>query len=54
MPTAVTGTPVHDWSSHAADAFRGLAVRHKTPEEQKPVVDEYTYRFPSEHDWMGI
>jgi phage terminase large subunit len=24
-------TPVHDWSSHAADAFRGLAVRHKTP-----------------------
>lgn len=24
-------TPVHDWSSHGADAFRGLAVRHKTP-----------------------
>jgi phage terminase large subunit len=23
--------PVHDWSSHAADAFRGLAVRQKTP-----------------------
>lgn len=25
-------TPVHDWASHAADAFRYLAVRHKTPE----------------------
>jgi hypothetical protein len=24
-------TPVHDWSSHAADAFRGLAVRHRLP-----------------------
>lgn len=26
-----TGTPVHDVYSHGADAFRGLAVRHKTP-----------------------
>ena len=24
-------TPIHDWSSHGADAFRGLAVRHYTP-----------------------
>lgn len=24
-------TPVHDWASHGADAFRGLAVRHETP-----------------------
>ena len=23
--------PLHDWASHGADAFRGLAVRHKTP-----------------------
>lgn len=28
-------TPVHDWSSHGADAFRGLAVRHQVPVEQK-------------------
>ena len=28
-----TATPVHDWASHAADAFRGFAVRHKAPEE---------------------
>ena len=25
-------TPVHDWSSHGADAFRGLAVRYRIPE----------------------
>lgn len=24
-------TPVHDWASHGADAFRYLAVRHKQP-----------------------
>jgi phage terminase large subunit len=28
--------PVHDWASHGADAFRGLAVRHKAPEPAKP------------------
>jgi phage terminase large subunit len=49
-----TGTAVHDGHSHAADAFRGLAVRHKTPEAPKPVVEEYTYQFPSEYSWMGI
>jgi len=27
--------PVHDWASHAADAFRGLAVRHQTPQLKK-------------------
>lgn len=26
-----TNRPVHDWSSHGADAFRGLAVRHQQP-----------------------
>jgi len=26
--------PVHDWASHAADAFRGLAVRHFTPKKK--------------------
>jgi phage terminase large subunit len=26
-----TPRPVHDWASHAADAFRGLATRHHTP-----------------------
>ena len=27
-------TPVHDWASHGADAFRGLAVRHQVPVEK--------------------
>jgi hypothetical protein len=26
-----TPRPVHDWSSHAADAFRGLGFRHYSP-----------------------
>jgi phage terminase large subunit len=26
-----SATPVHDWASHGADAFRGLAVRHRVP-----------------------
>lgn len=29
-----TGAPVHDWASHGADAFRGLAVRYKGPRER--------------------
>ena len=28
-------TPVHDWASHGSDAFRGLAVRHQIPVEEK-------------------
>ncbi len=28
-------TPVHDWASHGADAFRGLAVRHRTPVDKR-------------------
>ena len=27
--------PVHDWASHPADSFRGLAVRHEVPREQE-------------------
>ena len=30
-----SSTPVHDWASHGADAFRGLAVRHRTPVAEK-------------------
>ena len=30
-----TGVPVHNWASHGADAMRGLAVRHKIPNEAK-------------------
>lgn len=40
-------TPVHDWASHGADAFRGLAVRHKTPlaEQPKPPAYRPTHRW---------
>jgi phage terminase large subunit len=31
-----TGVPVHNWASHGADAFRGLATRHKPPTEARP------------------
>lgn len=27
--------PVHDWASHGADAFRGLAVRHQVPKQKR-------------------
>jgi hypothetical protein len=30
--------PVHDWASHGADAFRGLAVRHQVPVEAKKAI----------------
>jgi hypothetical protein len=45
---------VHDRHSHAADAFRGPAVRHRTPEEPRPVVDEYSYQFPSPLSWYEV
>lgn len=36
-------TPVHDWASHGADAFRGLAVRHQQTRETRP---EGVYAMP--------
>jgi len=32
-------TPVHDFSSHGSDSFRGLAVRQRPPTDKK--VDPY-------------
>ena len=50
-----SGTLVHDRHSHAADAFRGLAVRHKTPTLPKPLsYDNLVYQFPSAVDWMRM
>lgn len=34
-------TPVHDWASHGADAFRYLAVRQKAPVAPEPVPEPY-------------
>ncbi len=33
--------PAHDWSSHAADAFRYLAVGHRTTEKPRKEVDPF-------------
>jgi phage terminase large subunit len=44
-------TPVHDWASHAADAFRGLASRQTAPKERKPGARMPMTR--SEHGWMS-
>lgn len=42
-------TPVHDWASHGADAFRGLAVRHQTPREKR----QRGAMMPPIGSWMG-
>lgn len=47
-------TPVHDWSSHGADAFRYLAVRHQTPEPTRPFMSEPNYATGNTAGgWMG-
>lgn len=45
-------TPVHDWASHGADAFRGLAVRYKAVKD-KPSRGA-VFSVPSgDGAWMG-
>jgi hypothetical protein len=44
-------TPVHDWSSHAADAFRYLAVRQGAPVEVRRSVVRQPIR--SDNAWMA-
>lgn len=41
-----TGTHVHNFASHPADAFRGMAVRHHVPDEEVP--DEREEEFPGQ------
>jgi phage terminase large subunit len=46
-------TPVHDWSSHAADAFRGLAVRHRLPKAKRKEPDFLDIRAtPESWSWV--
>ena len=42
-------TPAHDWSSHACDAFRYMAVAFKESVSVKPVKRVYH----GSHGWMG-
>jgi phage terminase large subunit len=44
-------TPVHDHASHAADAFRGLAVRHQVPKERAAIERLGLSRSPD--GWMA-
>ena len=48
-------TPVHDWSSHAADAFRYLAVSQQTPRDKpKPRHQSGLYSSSqTDHGWLG-
>jgi hypothetical protein len=48
--------PNHDWSSHAADAFRYLAVGHKTTtaKVKAPLIEIMTYEPESQAvSWLG-
>lgn len=48
--------PNHDWSSHAADAFRYLAVGHKTSpiKPKAPLIEIMTYEPESQAvSWLG-
>lgn len=46
--------PVHDWSSHAADAFRYLAVWHETPKPTKePAYTRKPTAYAVSTAWMG-
>ena len=48
-----TARPVHDWASHGADAFRGLAVRYQPPRTARshvpPMIGTST-----EASWMSM
>lgn len=52
-----TETPVHDWSSHCADALRYLAVSHKPARqpvaEERRVITIGTGRSDASNAWMG-
>lgn len=51
-----TGVPLHNWASHGADAYRGLAVRHKPPKDDRPKPNVHTgYPGSSGHGygWAG-
>lgn len=49
-----TGTPVHNFASHAADAFRGLAVRHQIPREKRAeAIRRGAPRPTGPQSWLG-
>ncbi len=54
IPTGLRNDPVHDWSSHSADAFRYVAVSMRP---QKPRITFHTQQInsnPSNTAWMSV
>lgn len=47
-----TGVPVHNWASHGADAFRGLAVRQKASREVPIGVGSYRPNSMPQSVWV--
>jgi hypothetical protein len=47
--------PLHDWTSHAADAFRYLAVGLQEPKAAKVEAeeDEFAWSGGYAQSWMG-
>jgi hypothetical protein len=48
-----TARPVHDWASHGADAFRGLAGRYQPPRSAVSFVNR-SVAPATEAGWMGM
>lgn len=48
-----TGVPVHNAFSHGADAFRGLAVRYKAPQDRKAARAMRRYSGEGGTAWLG-
>ncbi|MGQ0558102.1 MAG: hypothetical protein ACT4OE_00695 [Sphingosinicella sp.] len=45
--------PLHDWTSHYADALRQFATEHQPPRERRPRDEEFPYRNYRPGDWMA-
>ncbi len=45
--------PLHDWASHGADGFRGLAVRHQAPRDAERVESERWTGGSGNQGWMA-
>lgn len=48
-----TGEPVHNWASHGADSFRGLAVRYKPPKVKQAKEERAGNGYQGGRTWMS-
>ena len=49
-----SATPVHDWASHGASAFQGLAVRHQIPREKRAAAQQRVAPVTGPMGWAGM